>query len=300
MAAIRRALVVGSSGFLGGRLLALLGGRGVGTFRSKPAPGAIRFDATAQRLGDIAGALPSDLTHVFVPFGAIDMEGCARDPAGTSAVNVVAVTAVLKDALDLGLKPTFVSTDYVFSGERGLWRETDRAIPRMAYGAQKLAVEHWLGTVPAPWTIVRLSKVVSGDRTTHSMLGQWVNELLAGKAQRCAEDQLFSPAFVDDHARAIIALADRGAQGLFHSGGPDVFSRIALLRLLCESLRRVDPSVGVEITPCRLHDLPFLEKRPLDTSFDSAKLLEASGVAYTPMAQLCAEIAAAHAGAPAP
>jgi dTDP-4-dehydrorhamnose reductase len=291
---MRRALVVGGSGFLGGRLLALLNDRGIGTFARNPFPGGISFDARHDRLRDLVRRLPSDLTHVFVPFGAIDMEGCARDPQGTSSVNVVAVTGVLKDAIDAGLHPVFVSTDYVFDGTRGLWREQDHAAPRMAYGAQKLAVEGWLGTVAAPWTIVRLSKVVSGDRSTHSMLGQWVNEIVAGRPQRCAADQVFSPACVNDHANAMIALAEQAACGIFHSGGPEAFTRIGLLTLLLEKIRTVDPRVVIEVSPCRLHDLPFLEKRPLDTSFDNAKIIATSGWRYRTMDDVCAEVAAAH------
>jgi dTDP-4-dehydrorhamnose reductase len=290
---MQRALVVGSSGFLGARILARLGDRGVGTYRSRPIPGGVAFDATRDRLTHIAGALPSDLTHVIVPFGAIDMEGCARDPAGTSAVNVVAVVQVLKDALDLGLKPSFVSTDYVFDGTQRLSDEGHEAKPRMAYGAQKLAVEHWLGTLDAPSTIIRLSKVVSGDTTTHSMLGQWVNELRKGAAMRCASDQYFSPAFVDDLADAIIQLADVGAHGLFHAAGPDVYSRIDLLNLLVASIKRHTDAINTEVTPCRLHDLPFLEKRPLDTSLSVRKLRDTIDYRFTTMPALCASIAKA-------
>jgi dTDP-4-dehydrorhamnose reductase len=291
---MRRALVVGGSGFLGGRIAALLGDRGIATFRSAAVPGGVRFDATTERLADLLPTLPGDLSHVIVPFGAIDMEGCARDPKATSAVNVVAVIGVLKDALDAGLKPVFISTDYVFDGTKALWRETDPAWPRMAYGAQKLAVEAWLGTLAAPWTVVRLSKIVSGDVKTHSMLGQWVNEVKAGKPQRCAQDQFLAPAWVDDLAGAVVKLADVGATGLFHAAGPERFSRIALLTLLLDKIREVDPAARVPVTPCGLHELPFLEKRPLDTSLSTAKLQEAVAWPFKTMSELCGEIAREH------
>jgi dTDP-4-dehydrorhamnose reductase len=236
------------------------------------------------------------LTHVFVPYGAIDMEGCARDYDSTAAINVSSVIRVLEDSLAAGLVPVFISTDYVFDGSRGLWTEGDEPRPRMAYGAQKLEVEHWLAGQPGSWLITRLSKIVSGDTLTHSMLGQWVNELRGGRSFRCADDQIFSPAWVDDLAGALIRLADVEATGLFHVAGPAAFSRIDLLRLLVREVQAVDPLVRAEITPCGLHDLPFLEKRPLDTSLAIDKLQACIGWRFKPMEVLCREIAQEHFG----
>lgn len=291
-----RGLVIGASGFFGGRLLALLGDRGVGTFRGHGFAEGIGFDATRQRIGSVLDACEFAFDHAFIPFGTIDMEGCARDPAGTAAVNVVAVLQVLHDLIERGVKPVFVSTDYVFDGDRALWREDDRASPRMSYGAQKLAVEAWLGTRQEPWLVVRLSKVVSGRRDVHGQIGQWVNEIIAGKPQTCAADQFYSPGFVDDLASATLRLAQTGARGLFHVAGPERFSRLQLLGLLAEEIERVRPGVVPPITPGRLHDMPFLEKRPLDTSLCIDKLLAATDWRFTSMGELCRETAAQHFG----
>src|SRR5450755_1290280 len=86
---MQRALVVGGSGFVGRALLSQLGAdRGVGTWHSKPTAGLAQFDAVTGRLSELLDALPKDITHVFVPFGMIDPEQCARDPARTRTVNV--------------------------------------------------------------------------------------------------------------------------------------------------------------------------------------------------------------------
>ena len=295
---IERALVVGGSGFVGQRLVALLGPRGIGTFNSHPFPGGIRFDARTGRLTDVLARFEQPVTHVFIPYGTIDMEGCARDPKGTAAVNIDTVVAVIQDVLAAGAVPVFVSTDYVFDGTRGPWRETDTPHPRMAYGAQKLAVEQWMKERRGPWLIVRLSKVVSGDPATHGMIGQWINEIRAGKPQRCATDQVFSPAWVDDVAGAMIKLADSDAEGLYHLGGPQAFSRYDLLALLIGEIRKVAPDVSVSLEGCSLHDLPFLEKRPLCTALDIGKLHAKIGWRLKPMVEVCREAARAQFGAP--
>lgn len=293
---IERALVVGGSGFVGQRLLALLGTHGIGTFNSHPFPGGIHFDARSGRLATVLSRVTPSVSHVFVPFGTIDMEGCARDPVATAAVNIETVVAVLKDVLAAGAVPIFVSTDYVFDGTRGPWRETDEPHPRMAYGAQKLAVERWLEGQRGRWLTVRLSKVVSGDPATHGLIGQWVNEIRAGKPQRCATDQVFSPAWVDDVAGAMIALAGTDATGLYHLGGPQPFSRYDLLSLLISEIRKVAPQIAPPLEPCSLHDLPFLEKRPLCTALAIDKLQAKIAWDFTPMSVICRDAAVAQFG----
>lgn len=294
---MQRALVIGGSGFVGRRLVEALGDRGLATYRSRPMDGGVRFDATEERLRDRLAALPADLTHVFVPFGTIDMEGCAADYEATARVNVEAVTAVLADALDAGLKPVFVSTDYVFGGERPLWREEDEARPRMAYGAQKLAVERWLKDRGGDWLICRLSKVLSDRLEPANMLAGWAADIRAGKRLRLAADQYFSPAAAADLARAMITLAEVDARGLFHVAGPERVSRFGLFERLAASHPEFARRAKGLAEPCSLHDFGFREVRPLDTSLDTTRLNRTIPMKFKPMADLCEEIAAQAAAA---
>jgi dTDP-4-dehydrorhamnose reductase len=291
---MQRALVVGGSGFVGRALMSQLGpDRGVGTWHSKPTRGLAQFDAATGRLSELLHALPNDITHVFVPFGTINPEQCARDPVGTRAVNVDSVIRLMADAFAAGLMPIFVSSDYVYDGSRPLRTEDEPQAPNTEYGRQKAAVEHWLGTRHEPWLIARLSKVVSGDTATHSILGQWINDIRNGRPMRSATDQIFSPAFVDDVAGAMIRLAEANLQGIYHVAGPEPISRYDLNRLLVESIRAVDARVEASVEACSLRDIPFLEQRPLNTSLSIAKLQTAIAWPFVSMADLLGAIARA-------
>src|ERR1700688_5040636 len=106
---MQRALVIGGSGFVGRALLSQLGSdRGIGTWHSMPTRGLAQFDAVTGRASDLLCALPKDITHVFVPFGTINPEQCARDPAGTRTTNVDSVIRLMEDAFAAGLVPIFV------------------------------------------------------------------------------------------------------------------------------------------------------------------------------------------------
>lgn len=289
---MERALVIGGSGFVGRTLVARLGpDRGIGTWHAKPITGMVRFDATTGRLAELLKRLPADITHVFVPFGLVNPEQCARDPAGSAEINVESVIRVLGDALNAGLIPVFVSTDYVYDGRKIFPAEDEPQTPNTEYGRQKAAVERWLTDRNRPWLITRLSKVVSGDTTTHSVLGQWVNDIRQGRPMRSATDQIFSPASVNDIAGAMIKLAETGLNGIYHVAGPEPLSRYDLNVMLMDAIRVVDGRIRTTVKPCSLRDIPFLEERPLNTSLSTQKLRTAIAWPFQSMKDLCQEIA---------
>lgn len=290
-------MVIGGSGFVGRGLLRKLGpDAGIGTFWRNPFPGGVPFDAASEDFAALRRSLPGGLTHVFINHGIVNPEACAADPEGTAKVNVDGICRLIDAALADGLFPVFLSTDYVFDGSRGGWRETDTPRPVTRYGEQKLVVERHLMEQPRPFLIVRLGKVVGADPSIHSVLGQAVPDIRARKPMRLATDQIMAPVWVEDAAALLVNLAEERATGIYHVAGPERFSRMDLMRLLVDSIQIEDPSARVEITACSLHDLPFLERRPLDTSLSNAKLQARYRWPFKPMAALCAEIAKAEFG----
>jgi dTDP-4-dehydrorhamnose reductase len=289
-------LVLGGSGFLGKHMMRILGSRGIGTYASKPFTGGIRFDAPQNQLSDVAGRLPNDLTHVFILHGAINPDLCAREPERTHAINVASTVALIKEIHSMGLTPVYMSTDYVFDGTRGNRTEDEPVSPTTNYGRQKAEVEAWLSQTGHPHLICRASKIVSGETDTHSVIGQWVMDIKAGKTLRCADDQIFSPAHADDVASAMIKLADGAHTGIFHVAGPRAYSRYELARLFVNNIKTVDANTRIDLSACKLAEIPFAESRPLDTSLSTIKLASTIAQPFLPMEVICRDVAQTHFG----
>lgn len=292
-------LILGASGFVGTHLYARLGpARAIAAYHSTPVPGGVRFDAGTERLRDTLLRGDHGLKAAFLLHGRTRIDDCARDPDGTAAVNVRGMIAAIDDLAAAGVKPVYASTDAVFDGSRGGWTEDELPNPTLQYGRQKALVEAHLRGMSPPWVVARLSKVVGTEDGTHSLLGEWVRQIEAGDTIRCATDLVFTPAHVDDVAAALVRLAEEDVSGVFNVCGPESMTRMDLLQILVEEIRRYR-DVRPTIVPCSIRDFPFLEPRPRDGSMAPGRL-HRMGAAFRDMRSVCAALARGRYGGQGP
>ena len=292
-----RFLIIGASGRVGAHLYRTLSPqRAVATYCNTPLAGGVRFDATRMRLADSVLRAGTRYSHAFLLHGVTNIDACSLDTEAASRLNVEAMRQLVDDLVERGIVPVFASSDAVFDGAQGRLTEDDAARPVMMYGRQKLEIERYLAERAPQAIVVRLAKVVGTGDAGSDMLEQWLAMLDAGREIACARDQVFTPIHVDDAVRAFIGLAEGGHRGLFHAGGPDVVTRLQLLRLL---LSHAKPYLAQtpRIRECSLNDLPFAEPRPLDASMASDKLYRALGWQPMGMDEACRRAVASHYGA---
>jgi dTDP-4-dehydrorhamnose reductase len=267
-----RLLILGASGSVGSRLYEALGqDRAIATYHSAAIAGAMHFDGRTMRLADHILPHAGIVSHAIILLGITNIDACARDPAGSRAINVDGTCRIIDDLIEHDIVPVFISSDAVFDGSRGGWSETDPPRPILTYGRQKLEVEQYLENTGRAALIVRLAKVVGTMSSRSDMLENWMDAFESGDVIRCARDQIFSPVQIDDVVASLIRLAEGGHTGLFHLGGPTVLSRLDLLETLLREVQRHRRPIA-DIVACNLRELPFEEPRPLNSSLSADKL----------------------------
>jgi dTDP-4-dehydrorhamnose reductase len=280
-------LIIGASGFIGTHLFAMLGPQhAVATYRSHAFPGGVPFDAVRTRLSATLLKSKRDFTHAFIFHGITKIDACASDPEGTARINVESVRHVIDDLIDHEIIPIFASSDAVFDGSRGLWAENDPANPVLTYGRHKIMIEQYLREKSTAAIVVRIAKVVGTAAKSPDILGEWINQLEAGATIRCASDQIFSPADVDDVNRALVQLAENNCNGLFHVCGPQPISRLELLQALAREVEK-HHRITAKIIPCSIRDFNFSEPRPLDTSMSPQKLYSTLNIRFKSPQEIC-------------
>ena len=138
-----------------------------------------------------------------------------------------------------------LSSDLVFDGTRGRYRETDEPAPVNSYGRSKAEAERRALDAHGRATLARTSLIYGGGEPGPQ-------ERLAVEGTRFYVDEIRSPVQVGDLARALLELLGLDAAGPLHLGGADDISRFDFAVLLGADASRVE---GVPTTPDRAPDV---------------------------------------------
>jgi dTDP-4-dehydrorhamnose reductase len=163
---------------------------------------------------------------------------------------------------DLGARLIFISTDLVFDGQRGDYRETDRPNPLDSYGAAKVVAERHV--LDRGGAVTRTSLIYGFDPLDPITERLIAAPLRQGQHPRLFVDEFRSPVYAPDLAEALLELAAGSYQGLLHLAGPQRSSRFDFGLKLAGYLG-LDPS---GINPTRSTDSGLV--RPADCSLNSS------------------------------
>jgi dTDP-4-dehydrorhamnose reductase len=227
-------MLTGSNGLLGGFLVPLLRRRGYRVLAT--GRGVCRLpegwfdERVVYRSLDITDGMavwsfikehrPRYIIHAAAMTQADD---CEIYPVACWEVNVTATRFICHAAAAVNASMVYVSTDFIFDGESGPYRETDSPGPVNYYGSSKLAAERAVMSADLQWAIVRTVLVYGrSDHQARSNIMTWVRDsLLAGKSIRVVDDQVRTPTYAGDLAEGILQVVEREASGVWHISGGD-------------------------------------------------------------------------------
>jgi len=285
--ASQRWLVTGASGFLGANLGAYLQGRceRLGMVRSLPA-GQGLFDRYVEAdLLDVAsieaavvGCRPSVIVHTAAMAAH---EDCEARPELAAAVNVGATAALARASDAVGARLVVISTDAVFDGNRGHYREDDEPSPFSVYGRTKLAGER-LAMDLADALVVRTNFFGWSPTGQRSILEFFVSTLERGHPVRGFTDFIVRSLYAQ-HLAAILWELGGGAGRDPLSGVCHVSSRDAVSKY--DFGVAVANSFGLDaelITPTEADVIP---PRNRDLSLDTGKAAAWLGRPLPPQAE---------------
>jgi dTDP-4-dehydrorhamnose reductase len=267
--------VLGASGFVGRHMLRAyrrFDREALGTTRTG-GPGvsaldladfnATEFNSIGQRLAK------AGYTDVVVAGALTNVALCEQEPERAKAVNLEGPLNLARQFAAHGIKLIVFSSDYVFDGIAGGYRDETPTNPLNVYGSTKAELERRL---PQIWgdnyLIIRLSKVFGLTPGDGTLLDDMASRLSRGQEVRAAEDLIFCPVYIDDVVRAVLELQVADARGVFNLCTPVAWSRLNLARSMAVALD-VDPRLVQRMS---LDDLGEPFRRPKRTDMICAKL----------------------------
>ena len=267
-------LVTGSSGLLGANfVLAGLERRKemVATFHRNlirfPGIRNVRMDITDPgSVGDTVASLRPDwIVHCAA---ATSVDWCEDHPDACHQVNGNATGALASAARRQGIPMVYISTDSVYPGREGDYREDSAPRPVNAYGRSKLAGEAAVKEALEEYLIVR-TNIFGWNLQPKQSLAEWfLGELEAGRQVPGFTDVVFSPLLVNSFSEILLDLMNARVSGLFNIGSRDSCSKYEFGRMIAGTFS-LDPGL---VRPGRLGESPLRAPRPFNTTLDIGKI----------------------------
>lgn len=235
-----RILVTGSNGLVGTKVLErLLQDRSDEPFaayhrtRTNEYLGELPFwwlDTTSPE--DVDRVLDEARPDAVVHAGAYtNVDGAERDRDLAWASNAQATAILARACAARGIRLVYLSTEYVFDGTAGPYRETDSVNPLGWYAKSKEAGERAVVAAGGSWAVARTTVVYGYAAHVRANFVLWLlGELRAGRRVRIVEDQVGSPTLAENLAEMVVALARSQQCGVFNTAGADVVSRLDFAR----------------------------------------------------------------------
>lgn len=204
------------------------------------------------------------------------VDACESDRERCWQVNVDAVDNLARQCRTTGTRFVQLSTDFVFDGENGPYRESDRPRPVNFYGRSKLASENVSREAgEGRWSVVRTILVFGSEaRLSRSNIVLWVvGELSAGREIRVVTDQYRTPTYNADLAAGIERLIRSNGFGIYHMSGTDLMS-------VHEFAITIADALGLDSSLVRATDGSTFRqpaRRPPRTGFDVTKAVTELG-----------------------
>lgn len=272
-------LITGANGLLGQHLVQELLHQQFTVVATSKGPNRLPFEPSEQfsyRSLDVTDELnlekvmDEERPDVIVHAAAMtQVDECEKNTELCEKVNVYGTTQLLVDAEAFSKYIIYVSTDFVFDGLNGLYREDDDLRPVNFYGFTKMQAEAIMHTSEIPWAIVRTCLVYGNPlQGTRSNIVNWVRESLQeGEPIKVVSDQLRTPTYVGDLAKGLVEMIKRRSTGIYHLSGKDQLTPYQMALKTADHFS-LDKSLITEVTA---DTFTQPAKRPPRTGFDISK-----------------------------
>jgi len=272
-------LITGSNGLLGQKIVRQLSNNSKlnylatsqGQNRNSACPSTNYSSLDITNAVEVSNTISKYSPDYIIHTAAItNVDYCELNTSECEKVNVTGTKNLFDAAKKNGTHFLFLSTDFVFDGKKGNYKETDKPNPLSVYAKSKLDGELILmNSNYSNWSIARTIIVFGeGDNLSRSNIVLWAKEALStGKALNIIDDQFRAPTWADDLAWGCIQICVQKRKGIYHLSGPESMSIFDLVMRI-GSFFKLDTS-SVNRTDSSSLNQPA--KRPPITGFDLSK-----------------------------
>jgi len=274
---MKNILITGSNGLLGQKLIKLLVkknayniygvSKGENRLKNKKGYTYIDLDITDKNsLSKLIEKInPSFIIHTAA---MTNVDTCELHKKECDIINVDAVRNLVESCKKKDIHLIHISTDFIFDGKNGFYKEVDNPNPINYYGLSKLKSEKSIIESKIKHTILRTILVYGLTDDKKNNIVSWIKKSIENKQQiNVVTDQLRMPTLVDDLAHACILALENNVIGVFNVSSNQLMS---IYEIAIEVSKAFDLDKSF-INPIATTSLDQPAKRPPITGFDLTK-----------------------------
>jgi dTDP-4-dehydrorhamnose reductase len=234
---MKKILITGNQGLIGWNLYQLLPQAGYEVFgfsKTREPREARWYEGLLEDPSKIRAILQEIAPDLIIHAHAMcNLDVCEINPEKTHLINVRG-TEVLLDALNPSQqKLVLMSTEHVFSGNKGNYQESDTPDPISVYGKTRVLAESMVREKFKEALIIRPGLVIGKSLQGDVGPQDWLRTRLSkGLPASYFTDEIRSPLRMADLAQGVELLIQKQCKGTYHLGGAQNMSRYDLaLRL---------------------------------------------------------------------
>jgi len=154
-----------------------------------------------------------------------NLDDCEKRPALAEQLNTLLPAKLAGYVARGGARLVHVSTDAVFDGQRGDYREQDTPNPLSVYARTKLEGERLVAAANPEASIARVNLFGWSPTGSRSLAEFFYYNLRQGKPVMGFTDVYFCPLLVNDLAAIFQAMLQKGLSGLYHTVSRECLSK---------------------------------------------------------------------------
>jgi dTDP-4-dehydrorhamnose reductase len=188
-----------------------------------------------------------------------NVDAAAQNPEAAVKVNGEGTRNICEAAKELGAKVVYISTNEVFDGKKKThYIEEDKPNPINPYAKSKLEGEKYCQEILGSRCIIVRSSWLYGPGSKNNFPNKIINKAREVGSLKVTADEIATPTYTPDLARAVKSLAEKEVSGIFHLVNEGQASRYDWAKQIIK-----EKKIDIPITPIKLEDYPRPSKPPL-------------------------------------
>ncbi len=284
---MKKILITGSNGLLGQKLIDLYlknndvkliaTARGINRYPTDDGYEYAIMDITS--FEQVQEVIKKYKPHCIINTAAMtNVDQCEEDMVGAENLNINAVSHLIDAANQVDAHFIQLSTDFIFDGKAGPYKEDDEPNPLSFYGKTKLEAEKIIRTKSNKWSIIRTILVygIVHDMSRSNIVLWAKNALEKGQPMKIVDDQFRSPTLAEDLAIGCQLVEQKEAEGIYNISGKDQMSIVSLVERVADYFQ-LDKTSIERVSSSTLNQPA---KRPPITGFNLERSIKELG--YNP------------------